>query len=105
MPRGDRTGPEGRGAMTGRGAGFCGGYDSPGFSRGGRAGAGRGLGRGFSGRGAGRGRMNHYGQAYYGDRIEENRDTVKSLKDEISSVEQYLQELKEIVEKKEKEGN
>ncbi|ADQ15151.1 DUF5320 domain-containing protein [Halanaerobium hydrogeniformans] len=32
MPRGDRTGPEGRGQMTGRGLGFCAGYDEAGFT-------------------------------------------------------------------------
>lgn len=31
MPRGDRTGPEGMGPMTGRGAGLCRGNDSPGY--------------------------------------------------------------------------
>ena len=31
MPRGDRTGPMGMGPMTGRGAGYCAGYDVPGF--------------------------------------------------------------------------
>lgn len=31
MPRGDRTGPAGRGPMTGRGAGYCAGYPVPGF--------------------------------------------------------------------------
>ncbi len=32
MPRGDRTGPMGAGPMTGRGAGWCAGYDRPGFA-------------------------------------------------------------------------
>ncbi len=32
MPRGDRTGPEGMGPMTGRRAGFCAGYDVPGYA-------------------------------------------------------------------------
>jgi len=32
MPRGDRTGPGGRGPITGRGAGFCAGYSAPGFA-------------------------------------------------------------------------
>lgn len=32
MPRGDRTGPNGMGPMTGRGAGYCSGYDRPGFA-------------------------------------------------------------------------
>ncbi|MBN2278953.1 MAG: DUF5320 domain-containing protein [Candidatus Marinimicrobia bacterium] len=55
MPRGDRRGPDGLGPMTGRGLGYCAGYDSPGFTKGvARGGAGFGYGRGF-GRGMGRG--------------------------------------------------
>lgn len=49
MPRGDRTGPDGMGPRTGRGMGYCAGYDSPGFTKGvsrGGAGFGRGFGRG-----------------------------------------------------------
>ncbi len=53
MPGGDGTGPNGMGPMTGRGLGYCAGYDTPGFTRG--VGMGRGYGRGF-GRGRGRGR-------------------------------------------------
>lgn len=49
MPRGDGTGPRGMGRMTGRGAGFCAGYDMPGFAN---RFSGRGFGMG-SGRGAG----------------------------------------------------
>ena len=53
MPRGDRTGPDGRGPMTGRRMGFCTGNNSPGyinqdFGRG--QGMGRGFGRGFGSR-------------------------------------------------------
>ena len=52
MPRGDGTGPEGQGPMTGRGAGKCGGNtNSPQDSR---RQPGRGTGRG-QGRGQGRG--------------------------------------------------
>lgn len=55
MPRGDRTGPEGKGPMTGRGAGQCAGNSVvPGAGAG--RGLGRGLGRGASGRGQGQGR-------------------------------------------------
>jgi len=71
MAGGDRRGPRGTGPMTGRGLGYCAGYDRPGylvgagparsgFGRGydpaGRRGLGfrRGFGRGF-GRGYGRG--------------------------------------------------
>jgi hypothetical protein len=32
MPRGNGTGPRGMGRMSGRGAGYCAGYDMPGFS-------------------------------------------------------------------------
>jgi hypothetical protein len=51
MPRGNRTGPEGLGPMTGRAKGFCSGYNSPGYMN---PGYGRGMGsrRGF-GRGLG----------------------------------------------------
>lgn len=44
MPRGDRTGPAGAGPMTGRGAGYCAGFDGAGFANG--RGFGMGLGRG-----------------------------------------------------------
>ena len=58
MPRGDRTGPLGAGPMTGRAAGYCAGYQVPGFMNS-YGGGGRGLARGFGGgrggRGAGRG--------------------------------------------------
>ncbi len=62
MPFGDRTGPMGLGPMTGRAAGYCGGYGAPGYAnaipgRGfwGRGFGGRGWGRGFGGRGWGHG--------------------------------------------------
>jgi len=73
MPRGDRTGPEGSGPMSGRAMGYCAGYDQPGFAtgpwgRGWHRGPGRGMGRGFRrgmgfgpGYGAGYGRMFGYG--------------------------------------------
>ena len=48
MPRGDGTGPGGLGPMTGRAAGYCAGYNTPGFMNpyGGRMGGGFGWGRG-----------------------------------------------------------
>jgi hypothetical protein len=60
MPGGDRTGPMGAGPRTGRSAGYCAGYDVPGFAnpaggwgagRGGIFGFGYGSGRGGYGRG------------------------------------------------------
>lgn len=32
MPRGDRTGPNGAGPLTGRGEGYCAGYNIPGYA-------------------------------------------------------------------------
>jgi len=49
MPRGDGTGPAGAGPMSGRGAGYCAGFDVAGF------GCNRGFGNGM---GLGRGRRN-----------------------------------------------
>lgn len=49
MPGGDRTGPLGISAMSGRGSGFCAGSAAPGF--------GRGMGRGMGG---GRGHRHRY---------------------------------------------
>lgn len=64
MPRGNRTGPMGMGAMTGRAAGFCAGFGMPGYMNtlpGRGFGLGFGRGRGVWGRrfgGGGRGRLN-----------------------------------------------
>ena len=60
MPGGDRTGPRGLGARTGRSLGYCAGYDAPGSAYGPGFGFGRGRGRGIGwnyggGRGYGRG--------------------------------------------------
>jgi len=65
MPRGDRTGPWGRGPMTGRGAGYCAGYDIPGFANP-VPGYGRRFGGGFGGWGGGRGWGRGRGYRFYG---------------------------------------
>lgn len=54
MPRGDGTGPMGMGPMTGRAAGFCAGYNMPGYMNP-ALGRGLGMGRGGWGRGFGGG--------------------------------------------------
>ncbi len=56
MPRGDGTGPAGMGPMTGRGAGYCAGFDRPGYAN---PIPWRGLGA-WGGRGGGRGWRNCY---------------------------------------------
>jgi hypothetical protein len=53
MPGGDRTGPMGMGPMTGRAAGYCAGYDAPGYAN---WFSGRGPGMGWWGGWGGRGR-------------------------------------------------
>jgi len=47
MPRGDRTGPAGMGPMSGRGFGYCAGYNAPGYVS--AAGPGRGMAWGYGG--------------------------------------------------------
>ena len=50
MPGGDGTGPRGMGSMTGRAAGYCAGYSTPGFANPvPRMGLGLGQSQGFGG--------------------------------------------------------
>ena len=59
MPAGDGTGPRGMGPMTGRRAGYCAGYDMPGYAN-------PMPGRGFGmGRGGGWGRGRGWRHMYY----------------------------------------
>ncbi|MFA5093114.1 MAG: DUF5320 domain-containing protein [Candidatus Omnitrophota bacterium] len=60
MPRGDGSGPMGLGPMTGRAAGFCAGYSSPGYANSIPGQGFAGLGRGYFGRGGGRGKRNWF---------------------------------------------
>jgi hypothetical protein len=61
MPFGDRTGPQGLGPRTGRGAGYCSGFGMPGSMNPVSGGAGFGWGRGsFGCFGRGRGWRNWY---------------------------------------------
>jgi hypothetical protein len=105
MPYGDGTGPFGHGPRTGRGAGFCGGYNSPGFMNSAvpREGLGR---RSFGGWGnyGGRGlyRRRSYYDPYHGDTdITPPKTEVANLtKDEQKRI--LEEELKEV--EKEREG-
>ena len=88
MPRGDGTGPAGFGPATGRGRGYCTGYDGPGFMNYGFRCRDRFLGRRF-----GRRRFGGYGlRTDYGLDVteEEEKDILKEEKKEIE------RELKEI---------
>lgn len=81
MPRGDRTGPAGAGPMSGRGAGFCAGYQTTGFQNSG-GGFGRGCGRGF-------GFRNRFVQPGQSAQTTELRE----LKDQMTRIEKRLGEL------------
>lgn len=104
MPGGDRTGPMGRGPMTGRRLGYCTGYNEPGYANPGYdRGLGRGWGRGF-GRGYWRCGRGFWWRGYYPEpynpkvpsRKEEKiylENMVKDLEEEIKSIKDRLQEL------------
>jgi hypothetical protein len=122
MPRGDRTGPNGQGPMTGRRLGFCTGNDVPGFMEtgigfrgGGRFRAfGRGFGHGF-GRGRGFGwrvpiqplvqpsvqltTTQAINQEQEKQLLEQDRQDIKDeieiLKQEMKNIEQRLKEIKD----------
>ena len=99
MPRGDGTGPAGQGAMTGRGMGFCAGFNSPGFMNGE---FGRGMGRGF-GRGRGfawRARAMQVMPIQQPAVITEKQEKqfleqeLTALREEMKEIEERLKELK-----------
>jgi len=109
MPGGDRTGPAGFGPRTGRGMGYCNGYQVPGYMNGpvyGR-GFGRAYGRGF-GRGAGWGYRypvnpgpvsQDYNPAYYEQGISKEseaeylKNTARALEEELNYIKERLSRL------------
>jgi len=94
MPRGDRTGPLAYGPRTGRGLGFCSGFNSPGFTKPWGAGRGWGLGRGF-GRGMGF-RWRHFWSYVpdYPPMKMSPEDEKKVLEDQVKFLEQELEQVK-----------
>ena len=116
MPWGDGTGPMGQGPMTGRGAGYCAGYNMPGyanpiprmgFGRGRGFGRGMGFGRGFGWRSmsfAPVTPVQPYPQQYQPTREEEKQmldneakaieEEQKALKQELQAIKKRLEELK-----------
>jgi hypothetical protein len=113
MPGGDRSGPMGMGPMTGRGMGYCGGYDAPGWAnwgpgrrfagRGRRGGFGPGRGGGYRWRhwynatGAPRWARWGYSSPYAApsrqDEIEMLRDEAEWLKGQLDVINQRMDEL------------
>jgi hypothetical protein len=108
MPGGDRTGPLGQGSMTGRAAGYCAGYDRPGWGSGpgmiwGRFPMGRGGGSGWGrGRGA-RGGLD-FRDRFYGSSVPLGAEaatgplSVLSREDEIALLKSESQRLHSVLE-------
>ncbi len=96
MPGGDGRGPAGFGPRTGRGLGYCAGYDSPGFTKPG-PGMGGGYRRGFGpGRGLRRGVNYGYRRGGYG--FYPYNQTEYTPKDEAEELKNYAQDMKKELE-------
>ena len=94
MPLGDGTGPEGLGPMTGRGAGYCAGSNSPGYvNNAPRRGQGRGRGLGC-GRGRNVGRRGVDRRVINGGASPTNNSNVDQTEAEVN----YLQQEKKVLE-------
>lgn len=114
MPGGDRTGPMGAGPRTGRAAGFCTGYNRPGYANFGPRGGfgyGRGGGRGFGRGGGGHGWRNRFyatglpgwmrerdyydDEPYYHDRPETSARSGISGRNELADLKRQAANLSE----------
>jgi len=74
MPQGDRMGPNGQGPMTGRGRGFCAGFNVSGFAN-------PGFGRCF-----GRGRCFGFGQPFVQPQVITEAQEKEFLKQELEGL-------------------
>ncbi|MCK4327072.1 MAG: DUF5320 domain-containing protein [Candidatus Diapherotrites archaeon] len=93
MPRGDGTGPAGRGPRTGRSLGYCAGFNAPGFAN---PSPGMGLGMGWGrGRGFGRG-MRFWGPAPQPVELSKEQQ-LGILEQEKTALEQELDAIKKLV--------
>ncbi len=97
MPSGDKTGPAGEGSMTGRGMGYCSGYNSPGYMN---PCFGKGFGRGF---GRGRGFGQGFGRRFWTTPQEmvnsykepTQKELLAELKAEKAEIEKAIKELEQ----------
>ncbi len=97
MPRGDRMGPMGAGPRTGRGLGYCAGYDTPGYTRGYGNGFGQGLGYG-RGRGFGRGYFGYNQPVAPTAAPVAHPENLDGLKEEAKSLSSRLKSLLDTIE-------
>lgn len=99
MPRGDKTGPEGRGPLTGKRMGNCVGNETTGFFN--RAGSIIGFGRGYRGNNGRFGdRFNRRRMSFFQNLPEQDERSVmeneiNALKNQVSFLEKKLSELKD----------
>ena len=99
MPRGDSTGPMGAGPRTGRGMGYCAGYDMPGFAT-----PGYGLGTAWRrGQGGGFGWRNRFFAGapagwYPRWELPSQEETLQALKAEADWLKDRLDAIKKRVE-------
>ncbi len=92
MPRGDKTGPEGLGSMTGRRMGFCVGNKQAGFNF--DRVSGRGLARGFRGGQGRRGYFNSNQKTFFREDSENsNQSNKKIIENEINILKKQLEYL------------
>lgn len=100
MPRGDRTGPAGAGAMTGRRAGYCAGFAVPGYMnttaprRGlGFAGGGRGWRNMFYATGLPGWQSYGYSPVSQQDETESLKTQAGWLKEQLDAINKRLEEI------------
>jgi len=103
MPRGDKTGPEGNGAMSGRGLGYCAGNNSPGYVNN-CCGRKRGFGA-INGFGIGRGTGQGFGRRFWTtpqEMIQTTKEpTQKELLNELEAEKKEIDKaIKELKQKK-----
>ena len=98
MPRGDGTGPMGMGRMTGRGAGYCAGYATPGYATpvgfAGGFGCGFGEGRGFRKMFNATGRPGWGRYGYPAGAVDAAADEKEILSSQADFLEKQLQQVK-----------
>jgi hypothetical protein len=99
MPGGDGTGPMGLGPRTGRGAGYCAGFNAPGFANP-LPRRGIGFGRGFRGRGFEFRRMAFAPtEPVYREPVELSKEEkIKILEADRKDIEAELEEIKKEIE-------
>jgi len=104
----------GQGSMTGRELGFCAGYDTPGYVKGGGMGRGFGFGgrrfRGGRGWGGGWGRAQSYGASFpgyagnlYRDRALSREEEIRMLKADADALKREQKEIEKRLSDLEKE--